>query len=73
MFPDDPDRPDGLAGNSAYVIHPEAAYEMMSLFRVYGVWPNDATMCIQLYPELYELYPFVTRVESKQSTTSVIL
>ena len=62
-------KPDGLAGNSAYLIRPWAAFEMTDLFHQLGVWPNDATMCIQLMPDLQELYPFVTRVEQTQSTT----
>lgn len=67
---EDPLRPDGLAGNSAYVIKPWAAQELIDAFHKYGVWPNDATMCIQLFPYLQELYPWVTRVEQSESTTS---
>lgn len=63
-------QPDGLAGNSAYLIKPWAAELLILAFRNYGVWPNDATMCIQLLPFLQELYPFVTRVEQTQSTTT---
>jgi GR25 family glycosyltransferase involved in LPS biosynthesis len=62
-------RPDGLAGNSAYLIKPHAAQELISAFHALGVWPNDATACIQLFPYLQELFPFVTRVEQTQSTT----
>ena len=62
--------PDGLSGNSAYVIHPHSARELMSLYRAVGVWPNDATMCEQLVPGLQELYPFVTRVDQAISTTN---
>jgi hypothetical protein len=68
IFPDD--RPDGLAGNSAYLLKPEQANELMNAFHVLGVWPNDATMCRQLF-DLQELYPFVTKTEQEQSTTSV--
>ena len=66
----DPLRPDGLAGNSAYLLKPWAAIELVHAFRRIGVWPNDATMCWQLFPYLQELYPFVTRVEQSLSTTS---
>jgi GR25 family glycosyltransferase involved in LPS biosynthesis len=62
-------RPDGLAGNSAYVIKPHAARALVEKVREVGVWPNDATICRQFFP-LQELYPFVTRVEQTQSTTS---
>ena len=63
------DRPDGLAGNSAYLIKPWAAAELIAAFHEYGVWPNDATMCIQLFPYLQELFPFVTKVDQTQSTS----
>ena len=62
-------RPDGLAGNSAYLVKPWAAQELINAFHEYGVWPNDATMCIQLFPYLQEYYPFITRVEQEQSTS----
>lgn len=68
VLPDDV--PDGLAGNSAYVIKPFAAQALINKVREIGVWPNDATMCRQFFPWLEELYPFVTRVEQEQSTTN---
>lgn len=61
--------PDGLAGNSAYLLEPFAALELIGLYRMIGVWPNDATMCGQLLPYLSEFYPFITRVDQWQSTT----
>jgi GR25 family glycosyltransferase involved in LPS biosynthesis len=61
--------PDGLAGNSAYVIQPHAARELIALYHELGVWPNDATMCAQLV-DLEEHYPFITRAEQAVSTTS---
>jgi len=66
----DPKMPDGLAGNSAYLIKPWAAVELMDAFHRLGVWPNDATMCVQLFPWLQELYPFVTRTKQQRSTTT---
>ena len=62
--------PDGLAGNSAYVLMPHTAQLLIDLYDELGVWPNDATMCAQLVDGLQEIYPFVTRVEQTQSTTS---
>jgi GR25 family glycosyltransferase involved in LPS biosynthesis len=62
--------PDGLAGNSAYVIKPFAARELIEKVHDIGLWPNDATMCIQFFPYLEELYPFVTEVRQEQSTTN---
>ena len=66
----DDSRPDGLAGNSAYLLKPWAAKGLIEAYQQQGVWPNDATMCIQHFPYLQELYPFITRVEQKESTTS---
>lgn len=63
------DIPDGLAGNSAYVIKPWAAQELINKFYELGVWPNDATMCKQLFPYLEEYYPFITKVLQEKSTT----
>jgi GR25 family glycosyltransferase involved in LPS biosynthesis len=68
VLPDDV--PDGLAGNSAYVLKPFAAQELIEACHRVGLWPNDALMCRQFFPYLQELYPFVTRVEQSQSTTS---
>ena len=61
--------PDGLAGNSAYIIKPWAAQELINAFHKFGVWPNDATMCKQLFPYLEEYYPFITKAVQSQSTT----
>lgn len=66
----DDDIPDGLAGNSAYLVKPFAARALMDKYRTVGVWPNDATMCRQFFPYLEEYFPFITRVEQIESTTS---
>lgn len=63
------DIPDGLAGNSAYVIKPWAAQELIDKYHEIGVWPNDATMCKQLFPYLEEYYPFITIVKQTKSTS----
>ena len=61
--------PDGLAGNSAYMIKPYAAQEVIDKYHELGVWPNDATICKQLFPYLEEYFPFITVVNQTQSTT----
>lgn len=66
----DPFVPDGLAGNSAYMIKPHAAQELVDKYHQLGVWPNDATMCIQLFPYLEEYYPFITIVNHEGISTS---
>jgi len=63
--------PDGLAGNSAYVITPAAAKKAIKLQSSIGIWPNDALLCKQLFPEkLKSYYPYITRVEQRRSTTT---
>lgn len=71
-IPSDKNVPDGLAGNSAYIISPKIAKQMIDLTYYYGVWPNDALMCRQLLPNtLQEIYPFVTKVNQQRSTSSL--
>jgi GR25 family glycosyltransferase involved in LPS biosynthesis len=65
----DDGRPDGLAGNSAYIISPGAARACMAAYEALGVWPNDATLCRQLIDGLMEVYPFVTEARQTQSTS----
>jgi hypothetical protein len=62
-------RPDGLAGNSAYVITPKGAQRVLAAIERTGLWPNDATLCRQLVPDLYEVFPFVTVARQQQSTS----
>lgn len=69
--PTDSRIPDGFSGNSAYMVKPWAAEKFVAAFHRLGVWPNDATICIQLFPWLQELYPFVTVVRQTQSTSTV--
>lgn len=61
--------PQGIAGNSAYLIYPEAAGHMLNLVKRYGLWPNDALMCKQLVPFLRQTYPFYTTLQGVTSTT----
>ena len=61
-------RPDGLAGNSAYIISQRGSIEGRHAFERYGVWPNDATLCRQLCA-LYEVFPFVTETRQTKSTS----
>ena len=63
--------PDGLAGNSAYVITPAAAKKASKLQSSIGIWPNDALLCKQLFPgNLKSYYPYITKVEQRRSTTT---
>ena len=68
---DNHDVPQGLAGNSAYIIRPEGAAKLIGLVAEYGMWPNDAIMCKQLMPkQLQVCYPYITKVQGLKSTTS---
>ena len=63
--------PQGLAGNSAYVMKPEGARKMIDLSQEYGMWPNDALMCYQLVPRLGVTRNFYTRIQGLRSTTTL--
>ena len=64
--------PQGIAGNSAYIIKPEGAAKLISLTAENGLWPNDAIMCKQLMPrKLQVCYPYFTKVQGTPSTTSL--
>jgi GR25 family glycosyltransferase involved in LPS biosynthesis len=62
--------PEGLAGNSAYIIKPSAAKDLLVAIKRLGLWPNDALMCKQLFPWLRVVYPFYTRIQGVESTTT---
>jgi hypothetical protein len=61
--------PQGLPGNSAYVIKPWAAQQLIDAQDSIGWWPNDAIMCRQLFDWLRVVKPYYTRVQGLASTT----
>jgi len=61
--------PQGLPGNSAYVIKPWAAQQLIDSQDSIGWWPNDAIMCRQLFDWLRVIKPYYTRVQGLASTT----
>ena len=63
--------PQGLAGNSAYIIKPWAADEMINLVEQHGLWPNDALMCYQLFPLLGVTKKYYTILQGLPSTTTL--
>lgn len=67
---DKPEVPQGLAGNSAYIIKPSGAKKMLELVKEYGAWPNDAIMCYQLIQGLGVTKTYYTKVQGTRSTTS---
>ena len=62
--------PQGLAGNSAYIISPQGAEQLKKLVKEYGLWPNDAIMCKQLVRRLGVTKKFYTTIQNLRSTTT---
>jgi hypothetical protein len=70
---DDLKVPQGLAGNSAYMITPQGADIMLDLVDQYGLWPNDALMCRQLVgpSNIGVSRKYYTTVQGLRSTTTL--
>jgi len=62
--------PQGLAGNSAYIIKPSGAKAVIDAINQYGLWPNDAIMCKQLIKNMGVTRRFYTKVQGLPSTTT---
>ena len=63
--------PQGIAGNSAYIMQPQGAEKMVSLAYKHGLWPNDSLMCYQLVgSNLGVTKEFYTSVQQMRSTTT---
>jgi GR25 family glycosyltransferase involved in LPS biosynthesis len=68
----DEDRiPQGLAGNSAYIITPWAAGELIEKVYSYGLWPNDALMCKQIFTFIGVTRKYYTDIQKMESTTTL--
>lgn len=67
---DNQDVPQGLAGNSAYLITPKGAKKLLSKVREVGMWPNDAVMCKQFFPWLQVVYPYYTDIQKGLKSTT---
>ena len=68
---DDIKVPQGIAGNSAYIITPKGAYTMIKLTKEHGAWPNDALMCRQLIFGLGVTKTYFTKIQRIKSTTTL--
>lgn len=66
----EPPLPMGIAGNSAYMIRPFAAKQLIEKCKELGLWPNDAIMCKQLFPWLRVTYPYITNTQPNVSSTT---
>ena len=62
--------PQGLAGNSAYIIKPDGARNILDAAKRFGAWPNDALMCKQIIPKMGVTRTFYTKVQGLPSTTT---
>jgi len=60
--------PQGLAGNSAYIIKPAGAKAVLDATKEHGLWPNDAIMCKQIINNLGVTKTYYTRVQGLPST-----
>lgn len=67
---DDRSIPQGLAGNSAYILKPRGAAKLIANAKEYGLWPNDALMCHQLMAGLGVTRKFYTHIQGLESTTT---
>lgn len=68
---DDYNVPQGLAGNSAYIVKPKYIKQVIEKVCEVGAWPNDALMCKQLFDFIGVTRKFYTKVQGLQSTTSL--
>lgn len=67
----EPPVPQGLAGNSAYMIKPWAARALLNKTVEIGIWPNDALICKELFPWIRQIGFAVTAIqEGSPSTTT---
>ena len=62
--------PQGLAGNSAYIIKPAGAKSLIDKVNELGAWPNDALMCYQNIKRLGVSTTYYTKVQGLPSTTT---
>jgi GR25 family glycosyltransferase involved in LPS biosynthesis len=62
--------PQGLAGNSAYIITPQGAKDLIAKVKEIGAWPNDALMCYQNISNMGVTKTFYTKVQGLPSTTT---
>lgn len=63
--------PQGLPGNSAYIIKPSGAKKMIQAVKDFGAWPNDAIMCKQIVQSIAASKVYYTKVQGTPSTTTL--
>jgi len=68
--PGDNPVPQGLPGNSAYIIQPWAAKLVIAKMCEVGVWPNDALMCKEFFPWMKCVYPYMTSIQTNVTSST---
>jgi len=68
---DSMDIPQGLAGNSAYILKKCGAIQLQNAVKEHGLWPNDAIMCQQLISNMKVTKKYYTKVQRIRSTTTL--
>lgn len=68
---DDIKVPQGLAGNSAYIVTPEACKIVVEKVKEVGLWHNDALLCFQLFDFLGVTKTYYTKVQGLPSTSTL--
>ena len=62
--------PHGLAGNSAYYMTPQGADKLLRSAIHYGMYPNDAFICKELFPWIRTAYPYYTTIATTNVSTT---
>lgn len=62
----------GIAGASAYIIKPSGCQKIVEAAYEYGLWPNDALICQQLFNFIGVTKKYYTKIQGLTSTTSSI-
>ena len=63
--------PQGIAGNSAYILTPDGADDLLRACYQYGLWPNDAIMCRQIIKNIGVTKKYYTTIQRTRSTTTL--
>ena len=49
---------------------PLIASKLLYSVEEFGMWPNDALMCKQLFPQLKVIYPYYTTIQHGLKSTT---
>lgn len=60
----------GIAGASAYIVKPKGCQQIINAAYKYGLWPNDALICQQLFNFIGQTKEYYTIIQKLHSTTT---